>query len=513
MPPPGRSRSLRQPGYAHRDLFEDAQQTATMARHDMDHKQTMNTEERVMLKKTLPCPNDESKMTSISAVDMVESKSGSRVREPPSLRSTAAMSIHRQEPRPIRRQMSAKAGRNQDAKADTAAPSSTGLPLPTQLSRSSSLRQPTSLISRGSVATSLQSRNASIVKNSMKGDSLRINSVLSPGLAQEDSSTTSQVMPMHRHSSTRSSSSSMHQQSRSSGAILEKEAEKKFSGTQDRLRPGERPQFSTYQQHFTPRKHNLQLEPVKMPQSTTQTGMDFNHIMALQNELLQLQWMFLSSRRTLKAWAESGSRKIKEQQEKHAQDACNVKSIERSQQDLVNGAALRDWLAKDQNQQWLNKVESLSQCVQTLTDLTQPYDRLSDVMNQFEAWYEITRNILDGRSGDSQREEFRCIRPLGQPWAETVAALVQAFESCLRNLEQLGGGDGSSGLGLVLDGHTRFNKTVLEELDAMQLIHSTVLKQENDWIRIELSDILLTKNKFEVSQSDSQCPAAWDCVP
>lgn len=509
---PSRSRSLRQPGYAHRDLLEDAQQTATVARHGMDHKQTMDTEERVILKKTLPCPNDESKMTSNNAVDMVASKSGNRVRESLSLRSTAAMPIHRQEPRPIRRQMSAKAGRNKHVKADTAAPSSTGLPLPTQLSRSSSLRQPKSLVSRGSMATSLQSRNTSIVQNPMRGDSLGIKSVLSPGLAQEDLSTTSQ-MPMHGHSSTRSSNASMHQQSRSSGATLEKESGKRFPGTQDRLRPEARPQFTTYQQHFTPRKQNFQLEPIKVPQSTSQTGIDFYYVMALQNELLQLQWMFLSSRKTLKAWSESGCRKIKEQQEKHIQDACNVKSIEKSQQDLVNGAALRDWLAKDKNQQRFNRVESLSQCVQTLTDLTQPYERLSDVMNQFEAWYEITRNILDSRLGDSQREEFRCIRPLGQPWAETVAALVQVLESCLRNLEQLGAGDGSSGLGLVLDGHTRFNKTVLEELDAMQIIHSTVLKQENDWIRIELSGILLRKNKFEVSHRDSQRPAAWDCLP
>ncbi|ERF72272.1 hypothetical protein EPUS_02159 [Endocarpon pusillum Z07020] len=472
----------------------------------------MDTEEHVILKKTLACPNDESKMTSINAVEMVASKSGNRVRESLSLRSTAAMSIHRQEPRPIRRQMSAKAGRNKHSEADTAAPSSTGLPLPTQLSRSSSLRQPTGLISRGSVATSLQSRNASIVKNSMKGDSLGIKSVLSPGLAQKDMSTTP-PMPMHGHSSTRSNPASIHHQSRSSSAIVEKEPGKRFPGTQDRLRPEARPQFSTYQQHFTPKKQNLQLEPVKVPPSTTQTGMDFNYIMALQNELLQLQWMFLSSRKTLKAWSESGFKKIKEQQEKQIQDACNVKSIEQSQQDRVNGAALRDWLAKDKDQQWFNRVESLSQCVQTLTDLTQPYERLSDVMNQFEAWYEITRNILDGRVGDSQREEFRCIRPLGQPWAETVAALVQVLESCLRNLEQLGGGDGSSGLELVLDGHTRFNKTILEELEAMQLIHSTVLKQENDWIRVELSGILLTKNKFEVSQCDPQRPGAWDCLP
>lgn len=362
------------------------------------------------------------------------------------------------------------------------------------------------------MATSLQSSNASIVKNPMKRDSLGIKSVLSPGLAQEDLSTTS-LMPMHGHSSARPSPASMHQQRRSSGAILEKEPGKRFPGTQDRLRPEARPQFSSYQQHFTPRKQNLQLEPVKVPQNFSQTGMDFNYITALQNELLQLQWMFLSSRKTLKAWTESGFRKIKEQQEKHIQDACNVKSIEQSQQDLVNGAVLRDWLARDKEQQWFNRVESLSQCVQTLTELTQPYERLSDVMNQFEAWYEITRNILDGRLGDSQREEFRCIRPLGQPWAETVAALVQVLESCLRNLEQLGGGDDASGLGLVLDGHTRFNKTVLEELDAMQLIHATVLKQENDWIRIELSGILLTKNKFEVSHCDSQRPAAWDCLP
>lgn len=517
MPLPSRSRSLRQPGYTHRDLFEDAQQTAALAGHGVDHKQITDTEERVRLKTTLPCPYDSSKKTRINASDMVESGNGNRVREPPPFRSSAAISTVRQEPRLNRRQTSVIAGRNTDVKADNAgvtagAPSSTGLPLSTQLSRSSSLRQPKSLVSQGSMATSLHSRNASIVKNSIKVGNLGAESTASPGLAQKDLSTTSQVMPLHRYSSTRSNPALTHQQSRSSDTILEKQPGKRSLGAQDCLHSGARPQFSTYQRHFTPRKQNFQHEPAKQPESTTQTGIDFNHIMALQDELLQLQLMFLSSRQTLKAWTESGFRKVKEQQEKHIQDACDVKLMMQSQQDLINGAALQDWLAKDRDQQWLKKVESLSQCVQTLTDLTQPYERLSDVANQFDTWYQTTTDILSGRSGGSQEKEFQCIRALGQPWAETLAALVQAFGSCLRNLERLGGGDGSSGLGLVLDGYTRLNKTVLQELDVMQIIHSTVLKQENDWIRAELSGILLTKHEPEVFCCDLQRPAAWDRI-
>jgi hypothetical protein len=511
MPPLARGPSLRRPGYAHRDLIESGQQPETIARPRLDHQQRAGKEECFASEDAIHRSSAASNVVSDNSKDKSRKGNEDRVRDRSSIRNAAVTSTQEQEPR-LRRHVSVKSGQGRDVRAGPVAGtgmSASALPLPKQMSRASSLRQPTRLVNRSETVARLHSRTSSAVESST--DSTRPGAVSAACLptTQEDLTTSHRLSSPREPVSATSRSTAAHQSTQSSSVVLPGETARSLTGAKHRLNSISKPQFSTYQQHFSPRKQSLQAEPIIAPPNACRVNTDFTQATALQDELLQLEWIYLSAHKTLQECLSTGERNINEQHKKYFQEECNVKKIEQNQQSRINGVALQDWLAMDTNKLSSQKVESLSQCVQTLTDLVQPYERLSNVIAQFEAWYENTLDTLGNRSGDSHSEAARFIRPLGQPWAETRATLVREFESCLRNLDMRGSGDGSSGLGLVLDGHARLTKGILDELNVMQLIQSMVLQQEDDWIACEISQLTVEKDKSEVSAGNLKRPAIW----
>ena len=478
--------------------------------------ESKRNEERGPSGNVLANSNDESQDLSVNVGNEGENWRKQQSGERSSLRRSITVPTQSLEPRLNGRSTSVNAGRSDNAKAASAAGGnsrSSGLPLPNQLSRSSSLRQPRDSVTRIEAARTLHSRYESAAAASGGGRRVRTTHKASPLQAQEDSPLKAELIPPRKDPSTLSKSVASHQRSQSSGLMLENGTGKAFSGAQNRFTAGAKPQFSTYQQQFSAREPKRQDESINVPSSTPHVSADLRRLTVLQDELLQLQWMFLSSHNTLQRWTESGSRKIDEQHRNHIREASNVMAIEQSQQNRVNGGALWDWLGRDRGKPSSEKIESLAQCVQTLTDLTRSHERLSRVFELFEAWYESVVDTLHGRSGGSHNKDPQFIQSLGRPWIDTVAVLVHPMESCLRELQVLGSDDRSSGLGLVLDAHRRFTKNTLDELTAMKLIHVMVLDQEDHWIKCRVSALLLPANQSELVPCISKPLAAWERVP
>ena len=508
MPLPSRSRSLRQPGHVHRDLIVDAQQTASIERHGPGlHPEELDVSE-VVRRQSGP----ESQSPAVNAEKVAGSGNEKPVQERSSFRITTGTSTQRQDPRHIHRQINVKVIQNGDLKGVPTGGGdigSSGVPFLSQLSRSSSLRQPTAPAPKAEAVKRLHAGKAAIDGCSTTSSRSGTVSTVSLRPAQRDFPTHSLFKPSPKPVSIASKPVDTQRRSQS-GVLLKRETDKAFPGVQNRLTSVARPQFSTYQQQFSPRKEKRHTDPVKVPPSTFPASTDFNQITALQDELLQLQWMHHSSHKTLQAWTESGERRIREQYEKHIQDACHVKTLEQKQQSHISGAALRNWLGIGTGKRSFKKVESLAQDVQALTDLTQPHERLQDAIEKFEAWCENTIDTLGERSDEKGRQYPRFIHSLGQSWVDTVAALVRSFESCLWNLQELGPVEESSGLSLVLGGHIRFAQGILDELHAMQLIHSLVLDREDSWIQGKISALLAEKDQSELPSWGSKHPAAWE---
>jgi hypothetical protein len=512
---PSRSRSLREPGYTHRELREPAKRSVTLARPGLKNKLAgaeSNPHESEEVNNALHKGNDEPPISHSSAGNENEKGNAHHLRLASSIRGSRTLSTQNEEPGIPGRQMNVNARRNGGTKAETNSRSS-GLPLPSQLSRSSSLRQPTGSSNRGEAGRSSHSRYGSVAVASTDSNSLPIVPEICSAKTQRGCPPTTQTISPSIQPSAASRIAPIHQRSHSIGVVLGNRPPKHNTDAQNHFSSVGRPQFSTFQQHFSPKKQKLQIRPPAVSSNSGYAIADLHHIIALQDELLQLQCMFSPSHTTLQAWTESATREINEYYEKHIQETSDVMAIEKNQQMCINGAGLRAWLGMDAGQKHLENVESLAQCVQTLTNLTRPRERLPRVIEQFEAWYENTIDTLGGRSGGRLQANPRLIQPLEQSWTDTVASLVRTLQSCLQKLQALGAVNDTCAVGLVLEGHLSFTQSILDELETIESIHSMVLDQEDDWIKRRISSLFATENASDLSSCNSKRPTAWNRVP
>lgn len=519
MPLPSRTRSLRQPGYAHRELIEDIDQKGNGAKYGVERTisaaQRPETQEYGTSVSDVLNLSDGPPSSVVKAEPVDERVSRQHRRGRLALQDGTEIPSQQQDLRLDDRQVSAKAERSAGTTASPGAECnalSGGLPLLSQLSRSSSLRQPGIPLKRSEMAKRLHSRNASNVESSATGGTRQIlprsSSKQEPGVIPADA----QLLPRPPHASSNSKSFASHQRSQSSGIVIGTRLGEAFPNGSDRIAAITRPQFSMYQQQFSPRKpriHNT-LAPVRAFSSNGSTDVD--SVRALQDELLQLQLILLSSNKTLRAWIEDAEGKLNRQDEILFRETSNVGVIEQDQQNRINGAVLQEWLGIKKGKKSFERIGCLAHCIQTLSDLMRPTEKLSQVIGLFEEWYEITITIRSERSGENQIQEPHFAQSLGQGWARTVEALGHSFELCLRTLQELGAGDGITGLGTILDTHTRLTKNILEELHAMEAIHSLVLDQEDDWIRHYASDIVGNRAKSKLFPHNSKHPVTWDQV-
>jgi hypothetical protein len=508
---PSRSHSLRQPGYAHRELIDGTRRTTPRAKH-LEKTQEWGASEDPQSR-----PAEDFRSRPAEPIFGNGSGSGQVAQQLSSNRSTTRTYTQSREHRLSARQRSIKG--EQNVTINAAAPagghsSSSGLPLPGHLSRSSPIRQPADSGDRRDAVKTLHSSNVCVDQTST-GSKLRPVSTTSRSQSQAECEVNTQSIPLPTRASSALKPAVLHGRSRSSGVVLEQGPASYGSGGQDRLTSLERPQFSTYHQRFSPQKQKPPIESNRVSHGTSYANTEVNALTALQDELLQLQWIYSSSHKTLQNWTESGERKIREQSKRHIREGCKLRRIEQSQQNYVNGAAIRDWVGTDGGNPALEKVEVLSRCIENLTELAQPHAKVSRVVEEFEAWYQDTSSTLGERSDDSEWRIPRFIQPLGQPWAATVSMLILSLGACLRNLEDLGSSDASSGLGLVLDSHRRFTKGVLDELTTIEAIHVMVLKQENDWVKDRISALLKPRPASESSPCSTTRiqSAAWHRVP
>ena len=510
MSQPSRSRSLRQPGFAHRDLTDGAQRTTNVAKNRESNREWRPSEDA----KTGPGEHPQTNLAKITSEN--ESGSGQR-QELSSSQRTNGTSARSQKRHLNDRQNSIRRG--EDGNPSAIAPAggykiSSALPLPRLLSRSSSIRQPAGSVGSSIAVKSLHSRHASVEGASTDGSGLLPVSTPARLQAQAECGLHSHSIPLPSCVSTASRPVVGHNRSRSNGTVLERGSEKYYVADQESLSLLEKPQFSTYQQKFSPQKQKPSNEPTKVAQSPSYKTTEVTYLAALQGELLQLQWVYISSHKTLQNWTESGERRISEQRKKHIKEAWKLKELEQKQQNCIDGVVLRDWLDMDKGKTSFEKVETLSRCIQTLTNLSQPHAKLCRAVEEFEAWHQDTIDTLSERSGHCEWASPQCLQPLPQPWAENVTMLILSLGTCLRYLEELRSSDGSSGLGLVLDAHRRLTVGMLEELTTIKSIQRMVLEQEDDWIKGRMSALLLTTSETSASSPCGNTrSAAWHRVP
>jgi hypothetical protein len=293
-----------------------------------------------------------------------------------------------------------------------------------------------------------------------------------------------------------------------------------------------KPQFSTYQQHFSPKKA---LKPPALPmfgrgsdqqhsstmisETTTnysapgdETATLLAQTSRLQDELLQLQMIHDSSHFQQKNYLENTMQKFRVQFAALSRDHRALTAQEHTYYRKSNRVALQQWVSEGDLHDY-GKMQTLAQCVQDVSTLTAPDGKLCMAIEQFETWFERMILTSSSRSSGTTLLEYHdiLVSPLGQEWHDLVAVLHRKLDHCSQLLNNLGSAREGSGLAMVLDAHKLFVDNLRQELVYSSAIEEVTLQQEQIWIDESIAKITQEDDPMAVHcKHEDVRPGAWN---
>jgi hypothetical protein len=292
-----------------------------------------------------------------------------------------------------------------------------------------------------------------------------------------------------------------------------------------------KPPFSTFQQHFSPKKTSKVPSPSPsggqsdLPHAASTVSPATNEysgpgdgtttvsaeISRLQDELLQLQLMHDLSSSQQKKYLENTRRKFADEFAVLSQDYRELMAQEHAYDTTSNCMALQQWLSEGELP-GLEKMQTLARCVQDVTTLTAPNGNFHIVMEEFEAWFERMILISNSRCSGTALLEYHdvLVGPLSQGWHNSVAVLHRKLDHCSQVLSNLGSARNGSGLAIVLDTHKLFVDNLRAELAHSRTIEEIALQQEQIWIDKSIATIMDGDDHTAGDgQRDNPRPEAW----
>lgn len=257
--------------------------------------------------------------------------------------------------------------------------------------------------------------------------------------------------------------------------------------------PTLKPQFTAYQQHFSPKKspHPASIAS-DTPSSTenTTTNHEGPEIGRLRDELLQLWLMHSGSQETLWRFESDAKTKLKSKFEALAKQNESILALEQHRTRCTNHTALRDWLGQD-DEAISHKLLQLATCVRDLDSLTAKNGEYSSLMRQFQAWFEHMILALDSRkqSIETASQNLMFVDPIGSLWFQEAERTQWKLGSSRQILHDLGDSD-AGGIEFVLTSYQTLANNLHDELDTCVSIHKIALEQEDAWVKSSLQRLL-----------------------
>lgn len=274
-----------------------------------------------------------------------------------------------------------------------------------------------------------------------------------------------------------------------------------------------RAQFSTYQQHYSPRKPTK--PPTPTPGATSGTDnllipTSWPDIAALQTELLQLSLFHSSSLQQHAEWKAESESRLRKKYDAVADQYRSILVEEKSRQHQLNLQSLACWLQNSREHQgphgFSEQIQIFSQVLQEISDLgiTGTSGRYTKAVTIFEDWFQQVEYIRHQRESTGTFDGTTFIDPLDKPWKEEVHALHAKLELCARQLQSLdilGFGEveqlPQSTLTRVAQGLAESIQLMLQEIRAMRTLEVEVVRSERECVRRIASE--LTGSRREMS--------------
>ncbi|KAL4915732.1 hypothetical protein BDW62DRAFT_119332 [Aspergillus aurantiobrunneus] len=260
--------------------------------------------------------------------------------------------------------------------------------------------------------------------------------------------------------------------------------------------PRPRNQFSTYQQHFTPKKTPnppTQAPPASAPpdQASSLIPSSWPEVAALQTELLQLSLLHQSGWQRNDMWERNAEAQLQSKYDSVAKDYRDILDVEKESQRGLNSQALYYWLKnlreRNGQQGFAEQVQLLSQLAQEVYDISDSLSgRYTVTILEFESWLRKVEEAQEARLQCVRGQDYdHFINPIHHEWKEETDALIMKLELASRQLQSLdilGYGEvealNGSSLFRMAKGLSELVHQMVEELSVIRRIEADIVKSE-----------------------------------
>lgn len=212
-----------------------------------------------------------------------------------------------------------------------------------------------------------------------------------------------------------------------------------------------RPQFTTYQQHFSPKKEAPGTTAAGDRRNTGKSaaGSDLPpETVALQTEFLQLYLLHSSSIQQSAELKSAAERQLRDKYNDVAASYRKILDEERRKQEQLNLEALYDWSVESASLAEHNhgasfpvEIQNFSRVTQEVADMTADgAGRYALAVQVFEHWLDRVKYIQRSRENEhdaSSGAEPQYIDSLGSVWRNEVDDLTVKAQLCLRELSKM----------------------------------------------------------------------------
>ncbi|KAJ5156957.1 uncharacterized protein N7482_008057 [Penicillium canariense] len=259
-----------------------------------------------------------------------------------------------------------------------------------------------------------------------------------------------------------------------------------------------RAQFSTYQQHYSPKK------PTKPPTPTPGAISEADSLIptsrpdiaALQTELLQLSLFHSDSLQQHAEWKSESESRLRKKYDNVSDQYRALRVDEQSRQYQLNVQSLGCWLQNCRDHLgphgFAEQIQVLSQVLQDVSDLglCGMSGRYTQAVRRFEDWFQQAQSLRHQRASSGTFDGTVFIDPLDRSWKEELHALHAKLELSARQLQSLdilGFGEvellEQSALTRVAQSLTESMQLMMQEIRSMQTLEAELVRSEQQCVR------------------------------
>lgn len=275
-----------------------------------------------------------------------------------------------------------------------------------------------------------------------------------------------------------------------------------------------RPEFTTLQQQFTPKKNSKPPSASYFLRSPNkQPGMEvlLPETLSLQTELLQMHVLHRSSYIVQCQWERSAEQVFRQRFEKLLGHYAELMIKEHDAQERLNLLALTDWCQDFSTLQLAEKAQVLSQTIQDVQIMTDPGGKYTRIISVFEQWFAWSSRLLQSRKEReiSAKQEVEFVEDLGDGWKAGLAVLERKLASVTREFRRLGPAREGSSLASILKVLREMITTMQDEITSMRIIETQILIQEQAWVAGLIDDLTSNISSGLLSSTASLRKGIW----